>query len=523
MTTILDYCIPSRRRERLERKEQLALASRVNPRWGDAQITAPSEGGWNQPGFFSEQEKDLPGLPGEKGSPQNSSSSVSTTPDLGILYDKAIEAGISIEPRPEVVQLPPTKEERKNISFTITLPWPSRRVVSPLAASTQPLDSGSEPARTNSRPSTAQASYTSAQIPASDKYVKDLGTTGRSPPLMNPLAQSPPDRAVETFPVKAPAPVTDRYVEDVADFGLIPSPPLYRGPSPTPQAVIDPVLHYGRNPPLQHTSPIMRLEPIPATPYCIDNFADDPRMERPEAVMPSHVAVTERASRARSSSREPHPERYARMRSSSRGPAEDRSGGRRSSSRGPAADRIGAPRSSSRGPPIDRFGTDSSSSREPPRDRAGRQRSTSMGPPASRITMVRSASREPTADRLAYRRAADHDSFSSDSSSATMFSDMEDNGAIKPQKPPSRSGPDYTDSTQRVKVQKDNLQPGALGGYYSSLAWEYRQIAKDAEIQALSETDSAETKGSKKAKKEKLKEAYSDPQALVPSAADLYG
>jgi hypothetical protein len=567
MTTILDYCVPSRRRERLERKEQLALASRVNPRWGDTQISAPSEGGWNQPGFFSEQEKDLPGLPGGKGSPQNSSSSVSTTPDLSVLYDKAIEAGISIEPRPEVVQLPQTKEERKNISFTITLPWPSRRVNSPPALS-PPIDSPplrSELAGTNSRPSTAQSSYPTTHIPASDRYVKDLATAGRSPPLMNPLAQSPPDRAVETFPVRAYAQVPDSYVEDVADLGLVPSPPLFRGPSPIQQAAIDPVLRRGRSPPLQHTSPIMRLEPIPATPYCVGNFSDDLRMERPEAVMPSHPAVTERRSRARSSSREPHPERYARMRSSSRGPAEDRVGSVRSSSRGPAVDRIPAPRSSSRGPeldrvgtgrsssrgpepdrvgtgrsssrgpPIDRFGTGRSSSRGPPLDRVGRQRSTSMGPPAGRIAMVRSASREPTAERLAYRRAGDRDSFSSDSSSATLFSDTEDNTAMKHRRAPSISSTNYTDDSQRVAVQMGNAQTGGPGGYYTSLASEYRHIAKDVENQVVSETDSSdgkkgkggkerkESKQSKKARKERLKEAYSEPQALVPSASDLYG
>jgi hypothetical protein len=524
MTTILDYCVPSRRRERLERKEQQALASRVNPRWGDTQITAPSEGGWNQLGSFSDQEKDLPGLPGGKGSPQNSSSSVSTTPDLSVLYDKAIEAGISIEPRPEVVQLPQTKEEKKNISFTITLPWPSRRVNSPPATFTQPMDS---PPPTISRPSTAQSSYPITQIPASDRYVKDLATAGRSPPLMNPLAQSPPDRAVEAFPVRAYAQVPDSYVEDVADLGLVPSPPLYRGPSPVQQAVIDPVLRRGRSPPLQHTSPIMRLEPIPATPYCVDNFSDDLRMERPEAVIPSHPAVTERRSRARSSSREPHPERYARMRSSSRGPAEDRVDSVRSSSRGPAVDRISAPRSSSRGPEPDRVATGRSSSRGPPLDRAGRQRSTSMGPPAGRIAMVRSASREPTADRLAYRRAADRDSFSSDSSSATLFSDVEDKNAMKHQRAPSRSSTHHTDGAQRVAAQT-----GGPGGYYSSLASEYRLIAKDVEGQALSETDSSEgkegkegkeSKQSKKARKERLKEIYSEPQSLVPSAADLYG
>lgn len=144
--------------------------------------------------------------------------------------------------------------------------------------------------------------------------------------------------------------------------------------------------------------------------------------------------------------------------------------------------------------------------------------------------MVRSASREPTADRLAYRRAADRDSFSSDSSSATLFSDVEDNNAMKHQRAPSRSSTHHTDGAQRVAAQT-----GGPGGYYSSLASEYRLIAKDVENQVLSETDSSEgkeskeskegkeSKQSKKARKERLKEIYSEPQSLVPSAADLYG
>ena len=139
-----------------------------------------------------------------------------------------------------------------------------------------------------------------------------------------------------------------------------------------------------------------------------------------------------------------------------------------------------------------------------------------MGPPAGRIAMVRSASREPTADRLAYRRAADRDSFSSDDSFATTFSDIEDNNAIKHQRPPSIN---YTDGAQRAAVQMGNAQTSGPGGYYSSLAREYRQIAKDAEVQVLSETDSSE---GKKARKERLKETYSAPHALVPSAVDLF-
>ena len=115
---------------------------------------------------------------------------------------------------------------------------------------------------------------------------------------------------------------------------------------------------------------------------------------------------------------------------------------------------------------------------------------------------------------------------------------------MKHQRAPSISSTNYTDDSQRVAVQMVNAQTGGPGGYYSSLASEYRQIAKDVENQVLSETDSSdgkrgrdgkegkegkegkgskESKQSRKARKERLKETYSEPQALVPSAADLYG
>ena len=115
---------------------------------------------------------------------------------------------------------------------------------------------------------------------------------------------------------------------------------------------------------------------------------------------------------------------------------------------------------------------------------------------------------------------------------------------MKHQRAPSISSTNYTDDAQRVAVQMGNAQTGGPSGYYSSLASEYRQIAKDVENQVLSETDSSdgkrgrdgkegkegkegkgskESKQSRKARKERLKETYSEPQALVPSAADLYG
>jgi hypothetical protein len=104
-----------------------------------------------------------------------------------------------------------------------------------------------------------------------------------------------------------------------------------------------------------------------------------------------------------------------------------------------------------------------------------------------------------------------------------MFSDMEENTVMKHRRAPSRSSTNHIDGVQRAAVQMGNAQTGGPGGYYSSLASEYRQIAKDVESQPLSETDSSEGKESKKARKERLKETYSGPQALVPSAADLYG
>ena len=152
-----------------------------------------------------------------------------------------------------------------------------------------------------------------------------------------------------------------------------------------------------------------------------------------------------------------------------------------------------------------------------------------MGPPAGRIATVRSASREPTAERLAYSRASRHDSFSSDSSSSTMFSDdMDDTRAFKHQRAPSKSIPNpngigHIVVAQDLGVKTGKAQNGGAGGYYSSLASEYRQIAKDVENQALSETDSSEGKEYKKAMKDRLKEIYNEPQALVPNSTDLYG
>src|SRR5947207_7685602 len=253
MAASLDYCIPSRRRERQERKEQLALASRVSPRWGDIQITAPSEGGWNQPTSLIDQEKGLPAIPLVSGSPHNSGSSVSTTPDLSVLYDKAVEAGITIENRPEIDPLPQPKEDRRNISFTITLPWPSRRNTPPAARarSTNSPPLGSEQAKTNSRPSTAPAfPPATAHIPASDRYLKDLTLPAKAPTHINPLAQSPPDRPAETFPAGIYPGQPETHVKDV--ISSTPSPPLLREQSP-------PLLRE-QSPPLlrEQSSPLFR-------------------------------------------------------------------------------------------------------------------------------------------------------------------------------------------------------------------------------------------------------------------------
>jgi hypothetical protein len=105
-----------------------------------------------------------------------------------------------------------------------------------------------------------------------------------------------------------------------------------------------------------------------------------------------------------------------------------------------------------------------------------------------------------------------------------MFSDdLEDSKAIKHQRAPNKSIPSLDEVGQMGVSQNGNGPSGAPGGYYSSLASEYRQIAKGVENQAVSETDSSEGKESKKKRKDRLKETYQEPQALVPNASDLYG
>jgi hypothetical protein len=105
-----------------------------------------------------------------------------------------------------------------------------------------------------------------------------------------------------------------------------------------------------------------------------------------------------------------------------------------------------------------------------------------------------------------------------------MFSDdMEDNKTTKHGRASSKSIPNPNGVGQIPVGQNGVVQGGGPGGYYSSLASEYRQIAKDVETQAFSEPDSSESKEYKKKLKDRLKETYNEPQALVPSATDLYG
>lgn len=512
MAAILDYCVPSRRRERLERKERQALASGVDSRWGDAQITAPSEGGWNQAGSPNELEKDDLSTP----TMTESGSSANTTPDLSDLYDKSIEAGIVIEAKREDVQLPRTKEDKKNITFTITLPWPSRKASSPTTSTVQSLKPASENTKASgqtSRPSTANSVPPVVYNPVSDRYIKDLSGVGNKSSIINPLTQSPPNH----FQSSSPAPT---YVSTSEDVGLVPSHSLSYGASHTGPVGLD--LNRGRSPPLQHTSPIMRLEPIPATPYCVDNFSgEDPRLKRPSNMTFSQPPVVERHSRARSSSRGPAVERHGRMRSlsrgqaedssqmrsMSRGPSEDRTGTIRSSSRGPAPDRVGSNRSLSHGPAADRH-TTRSSSRGPAVERLGRGRSSSVGPPPGRSVMVRSASKEPMGEREVYSQASRRDSSSSNGSSATLFSEEENDHPVRHQRADSKSA---------------TAKKNGKGGYYTSLASEYRQIAKDVENQALVDSEGSEGKELRKKTKERAKETFTGPQELVPNATDLYG
>ena len=654
MAAILDYCVPSRRRERIERKEKRALASHVDSRWGDSHITAPSDGGWNQPLSLGQAEKDVVSAAAVKGSPDSQSysgSSFSTTPDLSLFDDKTIEADINIETKHENVPLPqPRGEKSNNITFTITLPWPSRKVPSRRASVTQSFTESPPKIEPPSRPSTAHSPPPVVYKPISSRYMQELAGLGKESGIMNPLAQSPPDHIQTSPPIGNINSVSEDHTTSA----------LHHAPIHVRHADVD--QHRRPTPPSYHSTPGSRLDTIPATPYCVYNFSeDDRRMERPETAISSFPPppVVERRPRERSTSRGPPSERQGRMKSSSRGPSEDRVGTARSASRasvedrmgavrsssrgsipdrigttrspsaGPPQDRVGAGRSSSKGPTLDHAGRARSASRGPAADRidridrigagrsasrdriaamrsasrdraldhSGRGRSASVGPPTGRIAMVRSASREPTTEGLGHSRLLRRASFSSDTSSATSFSDDEDNKPAKhqqvvspsvtmhtrssggldesndisnPQGPISGTGtpnnggyytsvasehrqivkdveqryqavsPSMTVQTQSsggLEENNDTTGPeGPIhrtgtpnnGGYYTSLASEYRQIAKDVETQDILESGKTEGKGHKKAEKVtkarvKSMSIYTGPHELVPSAADLYG
>jgi hypothetical protein len=133
------------------------------------------------------------------------------------------------------------------------------------------------------------------------------------------------------------------------------------------------------------------------------------------------------------------------------------------------------------------------------------------------MALARSASREPTADGIFMGQ---RDSLSSESSSSTLFSDDDKSN--------------FTKSTSKQTTPDIGTNPGATaiigaggGGYYSSLANEYRQIAKDVEIQAaVSDSDGSEgreKRGVREKVKEKAREMWTAPPELVPSSTDLYG
>lgn len=105
-----------------------------------------------------------------------------------------------------------------------------------------------------------------------------------------------------------------------------------------------------------------------------------------------------------------------------------------------------------------------------------------------------------------------------------MFSDdLEDQKLLKQQRAPGHSIPNPTGIGHITVTPNGTARTTGPGGYYSSLASEYRQIAKDVENQALYDADSSDGKDSKKMTKERLKDTYQEPQILVPHPTDLYG
>jgi hypothetical protein len=471
--------IPSRRREQKRLREE---ANRLNERWGDVQISAPNDGCWIGSGLTPELEWSSPSTQGFA-SPDVAGTLVHNSPELGD-YEEQV---VIVDTDADIAAHTYHEEPEKNVvTFTIPLPWMSRKAHSRSPSASQPtLPSFDTLQRASPQPTATPAVV---YKPTSDQYMRKLGDLSRG--------NSPVQSVVSSARGASQTPAFDlpfRQTSPLSSFARrSPSPPVDQ--------------EEGHN-----ISAIMLLSPVvedfPSRPAASSTFSrassqrniahftrhiPSPPPERPSTAMSStstmarsEVGTTVSKATAVTDASFHTAITHHTTRSSSRGPGLAHTGTMRSASREPA------PRRAMSREPSERRAM----SREPVNRRA-----VSREPTRRRAMTGQSVVCRPSFEELRYHAG-------SRSGRTSIESDSSDEASA------SEVGRKVSDSST------------AAAGYYTSMVDEYRHIAWGSSKQPGSDPESLVGLVGKLVKEKSKPKECAPPvpsKDLVPSGEDLY-
>lgn len=492
--------IPSRRREQRRLREE---AKRLNERWGDVQISAPNDGCW----IGSEQTPELEwASPSTQGfaSPDVAGTLVHNSPELGDFGEQVVIVDTDTDP---IAPIYHEELEKNAITFTIPLPWPSRKVHTRSPSVSQVTVPSVETfERASPRPSAPSAVV---YKPTSDQYMKELGDLSRG--------NSPVQSVVSSARKASQPPAADLPFRQA-------SPPSFfarRSPSP-PVDQED-----GHN-----ISAIMLLSPV------VEDFPSRPKASSTFSRASSQRNIGAFTRRIPS----PPPERPSTAMSSSSTMARSETGTTvsrvtavtdasfhtaithhttRSSSRGPGLASTGTMRSASREPATRR-----AMSREPSERRAISRDPTERRAMSREPVNRRAMSREPVNRRAMSREPTRRRAMTGESGipRGPSFEDLRHGASSRSGRTSIESDSSDEASASEVGRKASNVSIAA-GGYYASMVDEYRHIAWEASNAQSSDSDSVVGRVGKAAKEKfKPKEiaAALPIKELVPSGEDLY-
>lgn len=458
MAAILDRCVPARRRERKRQKE---LTARLDSRWGDTAITAPTMGGWNQPSAVTAPDKEYATTVSTRSvSTSDAKSSTNTSPSIHNGYGKF---------------------EKGKPTFTIQIPYDYARddtfvedCLSPFTPSDPEfinrsrggtdfigyqtiMEEANDPV---TRPSTSSPAIT--YKPVSEQYKKELENLCQPPSRLPSPHQVRNNGSVDPAVILKPA--SEEYKKELSQMAN----GISRAQSP--QSLRS-----------QNTSPALRLRP--SEEYLVDlvsvSRANSP--PQPGYQLPSNNLPL----RARSPSDTGKPGSPPLGMSRSNSPRSHHNASPIHSNR-VSSDHVGN---------VSQFGMIPSPT-FPEKSFAHMTTSSSASPPHSPKC---------------------RDSVSSATSHETGLSATSSRG-IGVATISRRDSSSPSPSTPPLNNNNSN------GTYYKTLADEYKLIAKDVEYKTLNEMErKTRAEEAAKSSKQRDKKEYYGPQELVPTAKDLWG